>query len=287
MSPSAGPARLVDAHVHFWNPHVLSYPWLDGLAALRRPFLPADYATATDGAPVERIVFVECNCNPADNIIEAAFVDGLATAEPRISAVVAYVDVTDVSTRDRALETLSGFARVKGIRHNIQGQPAGFALQRAFVDGVRRVGRSGFTFDLCVTHDQLAETIELVAQCPNTRFVLDHCGKPAIRCALVEPWRTAITRLAGFENVCCKLSGLLTEAGPERSRDEDLAPYANHVVDVFGTARVLYGSDWPVLTLAGRYADWYGFTQRLTERWSTGERERFYRDNAVRFYELA
>jgi L-fuconolactonase len=277
----------VDTHVHFWNPQVLTYPWLEGLTALQRAFLPVDYAEATAGALVERIVFVECNCRPTQNIAEAAYVERLAGEDSRIAAIVAYADLTDVQARDDALETLSRRPLVRGIRHNIQGEPPGFALQPAFIDGVRAVGRSGFTFDLCITHDQLAEASELVAQCPDTRFVLDHCAKPAIRCALVEPWRTEIARLASLENVCCKLSGLLTEAAPDVWEEEDLLPYASHVVEVFGTDRVLYGSDWPVLTLAGEYSDWYRFTQRFTENWTAGERARFYHDNAVQVYGLS
>jgi L-fuconolactonase len=275
---------VVDAHVHFWDPQVLTYPWLDDLADLQRAFLPVDYAAASAGAPVERIVFVEGNCRPAQNIAEAAYIDGLAVGEPRISAIVAYADLTDASGRDRALETLAGFPRVRGIRHNIQGEPVGFALQPAFVAGVRAAGRRGFTFDLCITHDQLPEAIELVALCPDTRFVLDHCAKPAVRRGLVEPWRAELARLAAFDTVCCKLSGLLTEATPHAWRDDELVPYASHVMDVFGIDRVLYGSDWPVLTLAGAYSDWYGFTRRFTEQWTATERQRFYHDNALEFY---
>ncbi|HEY8485689.1 MAG TPA: amidohydrolase [Longimicrobiales bacterium] len=280
------PLSIVDAHVHFWNPGLLAYPWLDGIPKLRRPFLPADFASSTGDAPVEKIVFVECNCAPGDNLREVEHVARLAEAEPRIAGLVAYVDLTDAAGLDRTLDALSDYPLVKGIRHNIQGEPAGFCLQPAFVEGVRKVGRRGFTFDLCVTHDQLPEVVRLVELCPDTRFVLDHCGKPAIRQGLLEPWKGEIARLAARGHVWCKLSGLLTEADVERWREEDLVPYAEHVVEQFGIDRVLYGSDWPVLTLAGQYADWYGFTRRLTAGWSESERRRFYYENAVHFYGL-
>ena len=186
---------------------------------------------------------------------------------------------------DRQLAALSACHSVKGIRQNIQGQPAGFCRRHAFVEGVWKVGRRELVFDLCATHDQLGEVADLVRDCPDTRFVLDHCGKPAIRDRCFEPWSAALARLAAHKNVCCKLSGLLTEAG-ERWRPEDLLPYATRVVECFGPERVLYGSDWPVLTLAGDYRDWYGFTERVTQGWSATDRSRFYGDNAARVYGL-
>jgi L-fuconolactonase len=132
----------------------------------------------------------------------------------------------------------------------------------------------------------LRDVLQLVRACPDTRFVLDHCGKPAIREGLLEPWRSDIARLAKCANVWCKLSGLVTEAAHVGWREADLIPYASHVVEQFGTERVMYGSDWPVLTLAAGYADWFQFTARFTETWSDGERRGFYRDNARRAYAL-
>jgi len=277
---------IIDAHVHFWDPGGIHYPWLRSVPALDRAFLPSDYAAATDGTAITQLVFVEGNCRPEEAPRELEWVERLAQVEPRIAGIVAFADLTDPSARDRALEAVSSCPRVTGIRQNIQGQPAGFALQPAFVEGVRAVGRRGLTFDLCVTHEQLREVTDLVRRCADTRFVLDHCGKPAIRHGRLEPWRADMACLAAQENVCCKLSGLLTEAEPQRRRDEDLTPYAASVVECFGTERVLYGSDWPVLTLAGSCGDWYGFTERFTAGWTAAERRRFYADNAIRVYAL-
>ena len=183
------------------------------------------------------------------------------------------------------MESLRGSPLVKGVRHNIQGHPPGFCTQRAFIDGVRAAGRCGFTFDLCATHDQLREVTQLVRQCPQTRFVLDHCGKPAIREGRLDAWAADIACLAQSENVWCKVSGLLTEAAAGW-RVEDLLPYAERVVECFGAQRVLYGSDWPVLTLAGTYHDWYSFTERFTAHWSATERSAFYGDTTTRVYGL-
>ena len=290
QSVGGAPVRIVDSHVHFWDPEVLHYPWLTGVPPLHRAFLPRDYAAATGQIPIGRMVFVEANCRADEAGREVEFVERLVRAEPRLAGIVAFVDLAQgIGTRGsglgKTLDALSRSPRVKGMRQNIQGQPAGFCRQPAFVEGVREVGRRGLVFDLCATHDQLGEVVDLVRDCPDTRFVLDHCGKPAIRDRGFEAWSADVTRLAAYENVCCKLSGLLTEAGATWCL-EDLVPYAARVVECFGSERVLYGSDWPVLTLAGDYGSWYGFTQRFTQGWSVAERSGFYADNAARVYDL-
>lgn len=282
---------IVDAHVHFWDPARLHYPWLAALPSLDRAFLPAEYAAAIGDAPVDRVVFVEANCRPDEAPCEVEFVErlggggGAPAAGPRVAGIVAFVDLASAQDGQAALHALAS-PHVKGVRQNIQGRPSGFCLQPAFVEGVRQVGRRGLTFDLCATHDQLPEVVELVRRCPDTRFVLDHCGKPAVRTGDIAAWARDVAQLAAEEHVCCKLSGLLTEADATPRRAADLAPYAAHVVDRFGPGRLLYGSDWPVLTLAGDYADWYGFTRALTAAWSADERRAFYGGNASRVYGL-
>jgi len=284
---------IVDAHVHFWDPGegALHYPWLDEIPALHRPFLPSDYRAATGTVEIAKIVFVEANCRPDESLAEVAMIERLAATEPRIAGIVAFADVAkglrgEGSGLGRMLDALSRSPMVKGIRQNIQGQPEGFCVQRGFVEGVREVGRRGFTFDLCATHNQLGDVVQLVSQCPDTRFLLDHCGKPPIRDRRLDPWRQDIAALAAHENVSCKISGLLTEASADGCVDDDLTPYADWVVDRFGTDRVIYGSDWPVLTLADSYCDWYGFTERWTAPWSAAERSGFYGDNAAGVYDL-
>jgi L-fuconolactonase len=275
---------VVDAHVHFWDPTALDYPWLREAPGLNRAWLPEHYAAAHTAAPVEGLVFVEANPHPERGVDEARWVERLAAAEPRIRAIVAFIDLADAGSLGARLDGLEGVSRVRGVRHNIQGNPPGFCLQPCFVAGVREAGRRDLTFDLCATHDQLGEVVELVRRCPDTRFALDHCGKPAIRAGLLDPWRHHVEQLAAHDTVWCKVSGLLTEADPVRWTDADLRPYAEHVVDRFGAGRVMYGSDWPVLTLVDRHAGWYAFTRRLTRGWSEAETDAFYRGTAQAFY---
>jgi L-fuconolactonase len=279
-------APVVDSHAHFWDPAALDYPWLDELPALRRGFGPAEFSAAAAGVPLLGVVFVECNCDPSQSLAEVEAVGRLALQDPRILGIVAFADLTAAEALGSRLDRLQEHALVRGIRHNIQGTEAGFCLRPDFVEGVREAGRRGLTFDLCATHDQLADVVELCRRCPETRLVLDHCGKPAIREQRLDPWRAHIRELAVLPHLWCKLSGLLTEADHAGWAEEDLAPYAEHVAEAFGTERLMYGGDWPVLTLAGTYREWYQFTRRFTGAWSTAERAAFYGGNALRCYDL-
>jgi L-fuconolactonase len=214
------------------------------------------------------------------------WIDRLADAEPRIAGIVAFLDLLDEAHRDDALVRLADSRRVVGVRHNIQRQPPGFALQPAFVRGVRAVTETGRPFDLCITADQLAEVNALVELCPDTDFVLDHCGKPAIRDDAFVPWAGPIRELASHGGVHCKLSGLLTEARADQRTTAGVRRYAEHVIACFGAERLIYGTDWPVSTLGGGAELWRSITDELTSAWSEIQRRAFYSDNAMRFYGL-
>jgi L-fuconolactonase len=277
--------RVIDAHVHFWNPDLLHYPWSSRTPALRRAFLPEHFFALADGA-VDGVIFVEANCQPSESSAELDFVDGLAEREPRVLGSVAYVDLCDERSRGEALGRLVQRERVVGIRHNIQGQPRGFCLAPSFVRGVHDVAEVGFTFDLCITADQLGDAIELVRRCPDARFVLDHCAKPAIRDDTFSSWAAGVERLASSDRVSCKLSGLLTEARPDQRSVAALRPYVEHVHACFGAGRLLYGSDWPICTLAGGEPLWRDIVAQFAAGWSSDERRAFYGDNAIRLYGL-
>ncbi len=229
---------------------------------------------------------VEGNCHPARAREEVCWVEELERREPRIAALVAYIDCTSAGAAGE-IEDLAPHPLVHGVRHNVQGNAPGFCLQSAFVAAVRETGRRGLTFDICATHDQLADVLALARLCPDTPLVLDHFGKPPVGDgAAFAPWAERVRELARLPNVCCKVSGLLTEAAPEHRRDEDLLPYAERVLDCFGPERLIFGGDWPVVTLAGTWDEWYGFTCRFTAAWSDDERAAFYAGNAERFYRL-
>lgn len=278
-------ASIIDTHVHFLDPARLAYPWAVDYPAMQRAFLPAEYADAFAGIPVEAMVFVEVSVRPDLVEEEVAWVEELALAEPRIKAIVANANlVMDEKQRTALLERQFARPMVRAIRHVIQWEPLGFCLQPSFIEGVRTVGRLGGHFELCLFHTQMDDVIQLVKQCPEVRFMLDHAGKPHIKEDEMEPWRTQLTELAGFENVSCKISGMFTEADLICQPVEVLLPYVEHVVASFGPRRVLYGSDWPVVTIAAEARRWFEFTRQFTAAWSQEERDLFYRGNAEACY---
>jgi L-fuconolactonase len=280
-----GVVNVIDAHVHFWDPALLRYPWHDAEPSLQRAYLPEEFGPLSDGS-VDAVVFVQADCDPTKSGREVQWVERLAGREPRIVGIVAFVDLLDELHRGATLDRLAESPLVVGVRHNIQGHEAGFALHDAFVRGVQAVGERGLSFDLCITGGQLAEVTDLVSRCPRTHFVLDHCGKPAIRDDVFEPWAGQIEQLASHAGVHCKLSGLLTEARADQRTVEGVRPYAEHVMRCFGASRLIYGSDWPVATLGGGAELWRMITDELTSPWSDTDRRAFYVGNAVRFYRL-
>jgi L-fuconolactonase len=276
--------RVIDAHVHFWRPDRLHYPWLANLPALQRPFVPGDFGALATGA-LDGLLFVESNCEPSESDAELDLVDELAARDPRIAGSVAFVDMTSGMIPER-LDRLARRERIVGVRHNIQGQAPGCCLTPAFVAGVRALAAHGLTFDLCVTAAQLDDAVTLVRRCPDVRFVLDHCGKPSIRTDDFAPWATGIERLSERENVVCKISGLFTEARPNQRSADGLRPYVEHVRRSFGAERLLYGSDWPVVTLAGGEEAWRATIGELTAEWPAAERQLFYSENTIHHYAL-
>ena len=178
-------------------------------------------------------------------------------------------------------------SKVKGVRRLIQSEPdLDFCLRPDFVRGVQSLPRYGLSFDLCVTHLQLANTIALVRQCPKVRFVLDHIAKPDIKKGLLDPWRAELRELSRLENVWCKMSGLATEADHSGWKPGDLRPFIDHVMDCFGVDRVMFGGDWPVSTLATDYPRWVKTVDDALNGCSADELHRVYVRNAEAFYRI-
>lgn len=278
---------VVDAHVHFWDPERLAYPWLEGLPALRRSFAPADYRDATAGIDVRGLVFVEADVAPGSALAEVDQVVSLKEEEGRIAAIVAHAPLEEGERVRAHLDRLASRPLVRGVRRLLQGErDPRFCLRDAFVSGVSALAPYGFTFDVCVRHHQLPSVVELARRVETVPIVLDHIGKPDIRAGALDPWRSHIADLARLDHVFCKLSGLATEARPHDWTQEDLAPYVAHVLECFGTDRVLFGSDWPVCTLSTSYARWADTLDLLLGGLTDAERAKVFADNARRFYRL-
>lgn len=275
---------IVDSHIHFWNPNRLQYAWLTDVPAINKAFLPVDLAQQASEVNLEKIVFVQCDCAPEQSINEVEWVSSLAEEEPRIQAIVAFAPLEQgESVRDH-LHTLAEFPLVKGVRRLIQSEGPGFCARPDFVSGVQLLPEFGFSFDICVVHHQLGDVLHLVAQCPDVSFVLDHIGKPGIKDGLLEPWQSQISKLAQFSNVSCKISGLVTEADLENWTTQDLQPYIDHVISVFGPDRIMYGGDWPVSLLATTYQGWIDTLNAATANLGRENRHKLFYQNARAFY---
>jgi L-fuconolactonase len=278
--------KIIDSHVHFWNPQLLRYGWLAESEILNRTYLPDALPSSGQDWSIDGIVFVQADCAPEEGFQEAEWVATLAEREKRIAGIVAFAPLEQGQAVRPALEKLAGNPLVKGIRRLIQSEGTGFCVQPDFIAGVRLAAEFGFTFDICIRHFQLTDAIELVRQCPEVQFVLDHIGKPDIRAGQIELWHDHIRALADFPNVCCKISGLVTEADHQDWQPAQLQPYIDHILESFGPDRVMYGGDWPVVLLASDYSRWVETAQQATRSLKEDERQKFFYDNARAFYRL-
>lgn len=278
---------IVDTHVHFWEPRRLRYAWLDDLPTLNRPFLPDHVPTRGANWNVEALIFVQADCTPERGMKEVEWVMALAASDARIRGIVAFAPLETGRAVRPILEAVNKFPLVKGVRRLIQSEPLGFSVQPDFVAGVQLLPDYGLSCDLCIRHHQMRAVIQLVRQCPEVSFVLDHIGKPDIKSGLLDPWRKEIAELAALPNVACKLSGLVTEADWQQWKPADLYPYIQHTVEVFGSERVMYGSDSPVVTLAATYSQWIETLLEATQSLSEAERDKLFRQNGAKFYRLA
>lgn len=281
------PFPIVDTHLHLWDPGNLRYPWLDGNALLNKPYLLADYRRACGPVQVEKMVFLQCECDFSQFQQEADWVTSLAQQDPRIAGIVPWAPLEKGDAARPALEKLAENPLIKGARRIIQFEPdIEFCLQPNFVKGVQALAAYNFSFDICIFHPQLANTIKMVQQCPNVKFILDHIGKPDIKNHLLDPWRAEIKQLASLPNVWCKVSGLVTEADHQQWTKEDLKPYIDHVIASFGFDRVMYGGDWPVAYQATEYPRWVETLEWAVRGCSETELRKLFHDNAVGFYKL-
>ncbi|MCF3652278.1 amidohydrolase family protein [Synoicihabitans lomoniglobus] len=278
--------RYIDTHVHFWDRAQLPYPWLEPLTRISAPHGPATYQAETGITPPEKLVFLQCVGEISSWRAEVEWIESLARDFPPIAGIVATAPLDQDEDTLRILDDLAARPLVKGVRHNTQDESLGFARNSRYVAGAQACGERGLVVDLCCYHPQLSDLTALVRQCPTTPFVLDHLGKPGIRDRLIEQWRKDISELAAEPNVTAKLSGIVTEADFDRWTIDDLRPYVQHYLEVFGPERVVFGSDWPVVKLASTHAQWLATARELLSDLSADQQDAVFYRNAERVYSL-
>jgi L-fuconolactonase len=198
---------------------------------------------------------------------------------------VGWIDLRADNLEER-LEFFRQFPMLKGFRHIVQGEPAGFLSDRKFIEGVKKLERFNFTYDLLIYHHQLAEALAFIQHVQNVKVVIDHIAKPSIRTGEKTQWELNMAAMATFKNVYCKISGMVTEADWRNWKAADFAPYLDEIFEAFGPARVMYGSDWPVCLVAASYEQQFGIIQQYITRLSSSEKQLVMGRNAETFYNL-
>jgi L-fuconolactonase len=278
---------IIDAHHHLWDLRVRDQDWITGaaLAPLRRSFLLGDYQLHARANDVAASIVVQTVTVPG----ETPELLGLAATSDLIAGVVGWTDLTAPGVADRiaALTEMPGGGKLVGLRHQVQSEPdPGWLTRTDVLRGLAAVAAAGLVYDLVVTAGQLAAAARAAAAVPGLLFVLDHLGKPPIASGRTRPWAEDLRRLAALPNTACKLSGLVTEADWHRWKVADLRPYADTALDAFGPARTMFGSDWPVCTLAASYGDVLEAARDLTGRLTPAERAAVFVGTATSVYRL-
>ncbi|MEU1530091.1 amidohydrolase family protein [Streptomyces fagopyri] len=277
----------VDAHHHVWDLSVRDQDWITGpgLRPLRRDFTVDDLRPEAAAAGIGRTVLVQ-TVTVAEETPEFL---GLARESELIAGVVGWTDLTrpDVADELARLRELPGGRYLKGIRHQVQDEPEPDWLLRPDVRrGLAAVAAAGLVYDLVVLPHQLPGCVRAALDHPELTFVLDHLGKPPIADGALEPWAGDVRALAALPNTVGKLSGLVTEADLARWTVDDLRPYAETALAAFGPGRLMFGSDWPVCTLAASYTQVVAVSEELTDVLDEGERADVFGGTALRVYRL-
>ncbi len=278
---------ITDTHVHLLDQSRFKYGWASGAPKLGRDWTIHDLELAAKPYEIESMVFVEVDVDYPQHMDEAEWVQELARSDSRLKGCVASLPLEQGVVLEPDLERLSRLPVVKGIRRLIQNQSdPEFVLRPDFINAVKLLPKFGLSFDVCIYHHQFGNVIEFIRRCPEVSFILDHIGKPGIKDGLMEPWKRHIRELSQIPNVMCKLSGVTTEADHENWNREQLRPYIDHVIESFGFNRIMYGGDWPVAELAGKYTDWIGVLDWATSGCTPEEKRKLFRDNGIRAYRL-
>ncbi|MDQ2718660.1 MAG: amidohydrolase family protein [Bacteroidota bacterium] len=273
---------MVDAHVHFWKYNKIKDAWItDKMKMLQRDFLPKHLKPELHGNEMDAIIAVQADQSESETGLLLSFVN----ENPEIKGIVGWVDLQNENVKER-LDYFSKFNAIKGFRHIVQAEPAGFLQNKKFLNGIKAMQNFKFTYDILIYENQLEDAIEFINKFPDQKFILDHCAKPDIKNKNITEWEKSIHEIAKNKNLYCKLSGLTTETQWNNWNEKDFKPYLDVVFDSFGTDRLLFGSDWPVMLLSGNYTNWKNLIEIYMTNFSLGEKQKVFGNNAIKFYNL-
>ncbi len=279
--------KIVDTHQHLWDLERLPYSWTKKSPKLDRSFRISDYFEASRGLEVIKTVHVEADVDEPFMFEETRQILDLADRDDNpLSGVVAVARPEYDNFREQ-IEQIHPHPLLKGVRRILHTEPDELSTTTTFVENVRSLEDYGLSFDICVLARQLPVAIDLARRCPNVYFILDHCGNPDIKARAYEQWRNWIDDMAALPNVVCKVSGIVVNTDMESWTIEDLRPATEHVIARFGWDRVMFGSDWPVCTLAASFNQWVDALIFLTKDAGDANQRKLFQENAERVYRLS
>lgn len=273
--------RIVDTHLHLVYKDRFAYPWLSSAPPLDQQWTAEDYFAQARTLGIEAALHMEVDVAETDMEAETRF---MATVHPRVVGAIA-PGRPETAEFPAYLERIAAISGVKGIRRILHTSPDELSTSGLFVDNIKRLAAARLPFDLCVLARQLPIGTALVSRCPETQFVLDHCGVPDVAGQALDPWRADIAALAARPNVAAKISGIVAYARPDWTLD-DLRPFVDHIIACFGWDRIVWGSDHPVCTLTANLARWVEATRTLVAGASADEQAKLFHRNAERIYKL-
>jgi L-fuconolactonase len=274
----------IDSHQHFWTFDPIRDSWItDDMSDIQRNFYPEDLQPTLQQNNIDACVAVQAD----QSLAETRFLLDLANKNDFIKAVVGWIDL-QADDIDEQLAAWKAEKKLAGFRHVLQAEPdEEYMLRPNFLRGISKLKNHGFTYDILIFPKHLITTQKFVATFPDQPFVLDHIAKPYIKAGLIDEWKRDIVALAKFENLQCKVSGIITEADWKNWTYEQIKPYLEVVFDAFGADRIMFGSDWPVCLVAGEYAQVKGIIETYTADFSATEKAKIFGQNAARFYGIS
>jgi L-fuconolactonase len=273
----------IDAHQHFWIFDPVRDSWItDDMAVIQRDFLPVHLKPILQENHIDGCIAVQADQSETQN----SFLLELASENDFIKGVVGWVDLRTKNIEER-LEYYSQFENMKGFRHVLQGEEdRALMLKPEFMNGIGKLKKHGFTYDILIFPDQLQYVPKFVNAFPDQKFVIDHIAKPDIKNRKVADWAKEMRAIAELDNVWCKVSGMVTEADWKNWKFDDFEPHLDVVFEAFGVERVMFGSDWPVCQVAATYKTMADIVTQYTSTLSLSEQSVFWGENAVNFYNI-
>ncbi len=278
---------IIDTHQHIWDLNLIQLNWIQGAGPLGKNFLMSDYLRDAQGLNITRTIYMEVDAVESQQDIEADYVKDLCWRSDNPMAAAVIGGRPDEARFKEYIERQAHSPYIKGVRHVLHGSTKrGFCLSGEFIRGLQAVGNLGLRFDFCVRPEDLLDVRTVCRECPDTLFVLDHCGNASAQSSDLTQWKRDMDAVSKSPNIMCKISGVVSTTKPGEWSSSDIEPIISHCVQVFGHDRIMFGSDWPVCTTTATLREWVESLQQIVSSWSESNQRKLFYENAARFYEL-